>query len=963
MLEIKKQRAEFPPAAFIIVSPCVNARVTVDIQEAPQIAMPFSVGAGGVLQLHAVNYQPDGGVLTWRIPNPQGVLNLGPLIHTASLTVTAVQPGTETVQVEYLYQGARAQATALVHVLQVDIVQAPATAVRCHLPPAMPNQLPLTAVGRPGNGSYLWHVHNTGILNFQGGLAPGNQAQINVESVAPGTTQVDVQYSLLGVTVADTVTVDVVGVVLTEAPHAALPMHDAGANANTLTLHAQGAPAGGVYAWTIANTGVASFPGAAANAGNLAAVTVESVGAGSTVVTVTYTAAGITATAFLNLHVCRVTIQEAPDHAVVCHAVGAAANTFQLNAQATPLAGGAGNLAWTVHDGSAQVRFQNGLNPGNQNVITLETVSTGTTRVSVNYTLYGCIVTASVRIRVISVTIQPVPEVVMALPAAGIAAATRAIQATGSPPGIGTYAWQLLPHAGAAAVAAQFQGGANPGNNRNATLQTIAGTAGTTDVEVTYTVGAAAARARIECHVVTVSIQQAAAAPPNPQLLKQYAGVPAWGVAAAGPATRGLTAVGLPANCSHGNAGVYAWQAVHAARARFPGGVAPGNNANIQVEAVSASPPYGNQIARFSVTYTLHGVAATATVDVDLVPICSQVLWSPAVNPPVAVAVHVVPQPAPACTHETTHQHPGVGGSAWLAGPGANWPIAGQPGSLTAAAAQAVATVVPADPHHHGGACPVCSAAQLGVVYHFINPNIAANEAVADMFELRNQIRSCVQVWTAAYNAAGGPVGAKRNAANLAVNAWVGPAPAGRNWPWLSSVGGNRINFGVLQLAGPNTRGRMFGVLRGRDAAGNLIRLRGISGVFSLLAGTSARPNSYWSPAVNPTHTIHSATRTSRAYPVAPAANPVGGTFGSCAASKLLTHALHLGLAIDSMAEMWIGATQNGRIDGQLQASCNNCRRYLGEMLCEYGAAARSDAYPAGGVVPDPNGAPPNRGF
>ena len=155
----------------------------------------------------------------------------------------------------------------------------------------------------------------------------------------------------------------------------------------------------------------------------------------------------------------------------------------------------------------------------------------------------------------------------------------------------------------------------------------------------------------------------------------------------------------------------------------------------------------------------------------------------------------------------------------------------------------------------------------------------------------------------------------------------------------------------------------MFGVLRGVDSAANQVRLRAISGVFTLLGVNSARPNTYWSPGLNPTHTIHSATRGSRVYPLAPAANPVGGTFGSCAASKLLTHALHLGLSINSMAEMWVGAPQGVRTDGQLQASCDNCRRYLGEMLCEYGPLARSDAYPAGGVVPDPNGMPPNFGF
>ncbi len=960
VLGIKKQLQQFPPSCPSVVVGCSNDPVTVAIQEAPQIAIALPPPGNGILQLHAINISPpDGGLLTWRILNPQGVVAIGGPIHAATLTLTSLQAGSEQLQVEYVYQGQTALAAAWVRVVQVQIVQVPPIGVVCHTAPALPNLLPLTANGVPANGVYQWNIQNNAIVDFQGGLNPGDQAQINVQTVAAGVTQVDVQYTLLGVAVTATVPVTVVQVAIAQAPDTAVAMHAVGAVANTAPLNAQGTPVGGTYAWVVANTGVASFAGGLANAGNLAAVNVQTVTAGTTVVTVSYTAAGVTATAAVNVHVVSVAIQEAPDYEVACHAAGALANTFQLNANPVPQVVGAGTLAWAIQNAGVEVDFPAAGNPGNVTPVTLRTVAAGTTNVTVSYTLFNCIVQATVRVRVISVQIQPAPEVLMALPGVGVAAATQALLAVGTPGGAGTFAWQLLAHAGAAALTVRFQGGANPGNNANATLETIGGPGGTTDVEVTYTVGIATARAQIECHIVAVAITQAAGAPPNPQLLKQYAGVPAWGVALAGPAVTALNAVGVPAACTHGNAGVYAWQAINPLNARFPGGVLPGNNANTQAEAVAASPPFGNVPAQFQVTYTLHGVPATAVVNLDCVPICSQVLWTPAVNPPVAGRPHVVPQPAPACVHEAAFQHPGPPAAAWLAGPGANWPVAGHHGTLALATGQALATAAPNNPHHHGGACPLCSAAQLGIVYHSIDPNIAANQAVADMLELRNQIRSCVLVWTQAYNAFVGNANAKRTAANLAVNIWA----AARNWAWLVSAGGSRINFGVLAFAGPGIRGRMFGVLRGVDSAANQVRLRAISGVFTLLGVNSARPNTYWSPGLNPTHTIHSATRGSRVYPLAPAANPVGGTFGSCAASKLLTHALHLGLSINSMAEMWVGAPQGVRTDGQLQASCDNCRRYLGEMLCEYGPLARSDAYPAGGVVPDPNGMPPNFGF
>ncbi|MGD0363945.1 MAG: hypothetical protein ABSC93_23935 [Bryobacteraceae bacterium] len=961
VLGIKKQLQQFPPSCPSVVVGCSNVPVTVAIQEAPQIAIALPPPGNGILQVHAINISPpDGGLLTWRILNPQGVVAIAGPIHAATLTLTALQAGSEQLLVSYVYQGQTALAGARVRVVQVQIVQVPPIGVVCHTAPALPNLLPLTANGVPANGVYQWQIQNNAIVDFPGGLNPGDQAQINVQTVASGVTQVDVQYTLLNVGVTATVPVTVVQVTIVEAPDTAVAMHAVGAVANSATLNAQGTPGGGTYAWVVANTGVASFAGGLANAGNLATVNALTVAAGTTLVTVSYTAAGVTATATVNVHVVSVAIQEAPDYEVVCHAAGAPANTFQLNANPVPQVVGAGTLAWAIQNAGVEVDFPATGNPGNVTPVTLDTVAAGTTNVTVSYTLFNRVVQATVRVRVISVQIQPAPEVLMALPGAGIAAATQALLAVGTPGGAGTFAWQLLAHGGAAALTVQFQGGANPGNNANATLETIGAPGGTTDVEVTYTVGIAVARAQIECHIVAVTITQAAAAPPNPQLLKQYAGVPAWGVAAAGPAVTALNAVGVPAACTHGNAGVYAWQAINPLNARFPGGVLPGNNANTQAEAVATSPAIvGPVVAQFQVTYTLHGTPVVATVDVDCVPNCSQVSWLPAVNPPVAAAAAIGPQAQVACAHEAANQQPGAPGAGWLAGPGANWPVAGHAGTLLlAGTGQALATAAPNDPHHHGGACPLCSAAQLGIVYHSIDPNIAANQAVGDMLALRNQIRSCVQVWTQRYNAFVGTANAKRNAANLAVNAWANA----RNWAWLRSFGGSRINFSVLALVGGAARGRMFGVLRGVDSAGNPVRLRAISGVFTLLGANSARPNTYWSPGLNPTNTIHSATRGSRVYPVAPALNPVGGTFGSCAASKLLTHALHLGLSVSSMAEMWVGAPQGVRTDGQLQASCNNCRRYLGEMLCEAGGAARSDAYPAGGL-PDPNGMPPNFGF
>jgi len=176
--------------------------------------------------------------------------------------------------------------------------------------------------------------------------------------------------------------------------------------------------------------------------------------------------------------------------------------------------------------------------------------------------------------------------------------------------------------------------------------------------------------------------------------------------------------------------------------------------------------------------------------------------------------------------------------------------------------------------------------------------------------------------------------------------------------PWVEGVDQEKF---FLSHQARVSQGKMIGVLVGSNVNGVHV-LRAISGMRQVFL-RSERVNPYWSPPLHRHHTIPSATRGGRYYPEA---NPQGATagdwatFGKCAATALLSHALALGLEVHCMAEAFIfPGNQHSRRDADstdIVPSCHNCRRYLGRMLCEYGGGPRTNAYTS---VP----VPPNRGL
>ncbi|APR81034.1 Hypothetical protein A7982_06381 [Minicystis rosea] len=161
---------------------------------------------------------------------------------------------------------------------------------------AAPAQIQLHAVGSPGTGTFLWTIQNTAIANYVGGVRTA--ATLDVDSVAPGTTTVDVQYTLGGMVRTASLTLHVLSVAIQEASPLALPLSAPAGQ----VIHAAGAPVAGQYQWRIVNTGVARFSGGA-DPGNVAAATIEPVGAGSTRVEVTFSSGGASARAALTVNV------------------------------------------------------------------------------------------------------------------------------------------------------------------------------------------------------------------------------------------------------------------------------------------------------------------------------------------------------------------------------------------------------------------------------------------------------------------------------------------------------------------------------------------------------------------------------------------------------------------------------------------------------------------------------------
>lgn len=981
-----------PPMVAIQPCPLERVVVTIAVQEAPRVAVAL---ASHSLILHAVNRNPPaGGVLTWRLPAPQGALTLPPQVNGATVALGLQHAGTETVEIEHVYQGIRVTDSTIVDVVAVRIQEAPVVALASHTPPDPSHTVTLHAHGVPGHGTYRWRITGAA-ARFQAG-ANVNAAQVTVESLQPGTATVEVEYQLGGCTVRDAIPVHVCSVAIQEGPEAAITRYQPGQVPSTLALHAVGTPGAGTFAWNIASAAV-RFQGGA-NPGDVHQVTIEAADAGTVHVDVRYTVASCVvtdaitidvcdvalnanpgpaivlplagepagsidlhavgrprygrydwilnptnvvqfqgappgdvadatmavlttgtarvevgysvgnarATAEVDLHVVDVTLQQGPVAAVACHAPGAAANALQLDAVGVP-AGGV--YRWHVANAQDHLAFQGGHDPGNVAQLVLDTVTPGRSRVQVDYTFAGVTASASVMVHVVDVRFVQAGPLVM-VHELGQPAETTPLQAVGNPAG-GTFAWQSN-----APDIADFQGG-NPGNVAAVTLESVGG--GNAAVQVQYSLHGATATATIACDVVSVSIQEAPPGGPNPETLLPFPGV--------APATRALTAIGTPLG------GTYAWNALHAGIAHFPNNANPGNQAAIQVEGVTRGT------GSFRVAYTASGRTVRATAPVDVVPRCSRVAWMPRVPQPVGNQAVIQPQAGAACPHEAAQQRP-------------HGPV-----GLAHGMGNGVATAAPAVAHHHGHYCEDCSAQHHGTVYHWIEPDFAGNQAASDALELRNQIQDCVTIYQNTYNATPGNRHVKANAADHAATLHVN----NQNWYWLIGVQFRPFNTAFIPPAGARiNKPKMFGVLRGQDSAGNAVRLRAISGTFPGVG--SAQPNIYWSPPPPVPVTISNATRGVTAYPTNPL-QVIGNTFGHCAATKLLTHALHLGLSIDSMAEIWVGRTQNNRVDGQFQASCDNCKIYIGRMICEQGGGQRTDAFPFVLPAPDPAPAPPNLGF
>ena len=989
-------------------------RVTIGIQESPSTAI---LAAGGQTTLHANNRQPlEGGVLTWRVLQGAASLQLPPGLHGMTLAVTGTLGGSALVDIEHTYQGQTARAQCTVHVVGVTIQEAPYLA-RPHPGGGNPLNLTLHAQGTPGPGVYGWQNQNANVADWQGG-PPGNVAAPTLVSGAAGTSVVTASYTAHGVIAQATVTVGLVTVAWAEAPGRALVLPAANAPAASLTLHAQGTPAGGAYGWARPTPSIVRFAGNAVN-GNPVSIDAETVDAGSGRLAVTYSWNGAQARAEIGVDVVEVTIRQGAEVALALHGVGAQRNAVHIEARGHP---GGGDYAWQILNGQS-ARFQGGNLPGNTDQVDLESNQAGTTQFEVAYRHgpVGHEVTAraTLRVHVVSLTLTEAPGRALVLPGPQQPANTFVLHAVGLPahpageygysrnnaqiaalqdpdpqhpdqitvetggtagqsnvgaeyrllgasaratltvdvvqveiqegaerailmhaggqrnalalnargtPGGGNFAWQVT-----VGNAVRFQGGNLPGNNAQVTVESDQ--AGTATVRVRYTAGPgghqATAEATIQIHVVAVSITQAPAGGNNAQILAVAPAVGGHGWNRQRGATLQLDAVGLPAD----GRGQYDWHAYHAGRVRFQGGNPPGNNAQATVETRDRGNPAG-----FRVRYTLLGVTAEARGLVEQMAHCSQIQWTPAVNPPVAGANAVVAQAAAACPDEAARQRPhGAAGGALT-------------GLVRVLPQRALRRTPAADhPHHHGGVCPRCSQAQHGLVYHWIDPDNAGNGAALAALELRNQIHQCVARW----DGAGGNTANRRGN----VNAWV--QQLARGWNWLVNV-----DFDAFRLppmwSPRDARPKMFGVLLGTNQAGQQVKLRAISGSFPYR--NTEQPNQYWSPGLPNRLQIPSATRGTRNYPAYPNHNFVGLTFGTCAASKLLSHALRLGLSIDSMAEIWIGEDAHGRQDAALQASCDSCRRYIGEMLCEAGGNARTDVYP-NAVVGVHRGLPPNRGL
>jgi len=346
-------------------------------------------------------------------------------------------------------------------------------------------------------------------------------------------------------------------------------------------------------------------------------------------------------------------------------------------------------------------------------------------------------------------------------------------------------------------------------------------------------------------------------------------------------AYRQLIAVGTPGG------GAFVWTLPNTNVVRFRGNQ-PLNHGVNQDRVEIASVAAGN--VNVSVQYTFGLVPATDVAPARVREVgCGRVDWAPAGG-------NVNPSPVGPCLHslnQAERQRPHT----------PNGPL----------------TVLPMYRHHHGEACHYCALSGRDCD-HWIDPDIGQNGAAADVDTLIGEMAT-LRGLLAAWNANGG----------------LGPMPALAtvyiaNHPWLANVPVWRYNPAAPVVN--RAWGKMIGVLRGVDGAGTAYLLRAVSGDF---VGHTAPVNAYWSPHVR----YYDDTPTASRGLWTNAHAPQRSQYGRCAATALLSHALHLNLRVDSMAEAWFGQPA-GRTERQLQTSCNFCRMYLPRMLCDNGPNART---------------------
>ena len=849
--------------------------IGVRITEAPLVARQFR--QAGQQEVAHVTAWPAGGVMTWALSDPcvdfQGAVNPGPNARIA--TLEAARAGRSLLTVTYTLAGVAATDQLEVVFVQVQLNPGQAAALM-HAANANPNQLQFQAVGIPPNGILRWFYRANGKIRFLNGIDPGNNAQATFETVAPGNTSIEAEYTSHNITVSEYAAIDVVGVSLTPDP-IVVAMHR-GVNPNTVNLTATGTPSGGQYTWDINAKAIADFSN---DPGNNAAAVLETRSAGSTAVTVQYDYAQQSPVVTVPIDVVDVVIQGPRTVQVPLPALGLVTQ-IPLQAVGTPNTGTF--VAWNLN--TPNIVSNNGVGPIQANV-TLDTVAAGRTPVIASYRLGNVTVTDTITLEVVSVALAVAPANARLMHAGGAAPNQLTLTATVTPNGAaGTLTWQI----GNTAVF-QNQGGAPLGNAASITVDTVG--PGTTTVTVTFTpVGCAAVTANLDIHCVAVSIAQAPLVSMLLNVIAPMGPIPLGGGPLAPPPVQTqLTANGLPAG------GNYTWLAIPGPGGilRYAGGVATVANQNAVLEGQAIG------LRTLTVRYVHHGVTATATVQVQVTNYsCSRVDWSPA-NALVAA------QPLVECPHgpaQALFQIPQSGAAATLNPP----PYA----------------------HHHGTVCQYCQ--HLGLpVYHYVNEQ---GPAIAEVLNLRNEIHQLRNLLAA------------HGAGHANVLAYTNPRP------WLVNIPANLFN----PVGGAAKK--MIGVLMGVDNAGQVWRLRAVSGMFPGLAAGAplwGAPNQYWARKLPNRGTIHSASRGSRNYNIGGMAQNIKGTFGQCAATHLLSQALHLGLQVTSMAEMWIGPTKGTKVDGQLVASCPACRTYLNHMLCDSGGGARGNPYAAF--------APPNRGY